>query len=93
MLCFDKLKTCRLIKNTEIDIIICATSGFAGLQKKKYLLKEHPDNIPVMKSIKRSLDSNNIMNPVRSLILDTTFIRSVPVISSNACWGVPLVSV
>ena len=34
-----------------------------GLQKKKYLLKEHPDNIPVMKSIKRSLDSNNIMNP------------------------------
>ena len=34
-----------------------------GLQKKKYLLKEHPDNIPVMKSIKRSLDVNNIMNP------------------------------
>ena len=34
-----------------------------GLQKKNYLLKEHPDNIPVMKSIKRSLDSNNIMNP------------------------------
>ena len=27
------------------------------------LLKEHPDNIPVMKSIKRSLDINHIMNP------------------------------
>jgi D-lactate dehydrogenase (cytochrome) len=34
-----------------------------GLQKKEYLLKEHPDNLPLMKSIKRSLDANNIMNP------------------------------
>ena len=34
-----------------------------GLQKKHYLLREHPDNIPVMKAIKRSLDVNNIMNP------------------------------
>jgi len=34
-----------------------------GLQKKHYLLREHPDNVPVMKSIKRSLDVNNIMNP------------------------------
>jgi len=34
-----------------------------GLQKKEYLLKEHPDNVPLMKSIKRSLDVNNIMNP------------------------------
>jgi len=34
-----------------------------GLQKKSYLLKEHPDNLPAMKSIKRSLDPNNIMNP------------------------------
>ena len=34
-----------------------------GLQKKEYLLKEHPDNLPLMKSIKRSLDVNNIMNP------------------------------
>ena len=31
--------------------------------KKEYLLDEHPDNIPVMKSIKRTLDINNIMNP------------------------------
>ena len=34
-----------------------------GLQKKHYLLKEHLDNVPVMKAIKRSLDVNNIMNP------------------------------
>ena len=30
---------------------------------KDYHLKEHGDNIPVMKSIKRTLDPNNIMNP------------------------------
>ena len=29
-----------------------------GLQKKHYLLREHPDNVPVMKSIKRSIDVN-----------------------------------
>ena len=34
-----------------------------GLHKKSYLLKEHPDNIPLMKTIKRSIDPNNIMNP------------------------------
>ena len=34
-----------------------------GLHKKEYLLEEHPDNIPVMKLIKRSIDKNNIMNP------------------------------
>ncbi len=34
-----------------------------GLHKKEYLLEEHPDNIPVMKSIKRTIDPNNIMNP------------------------------
>ena len=34
-----------------------------GLQKKHYLLREHPDNLPVMKAIKRSIDVNNIMNP------------------------------
>ena len=32
-------------------------------KKKGYLLKEHADNIPLMKAIKRSLDANNIMNP------------------------------
>ena len=34
-----------------------------GLHKKEYLLEEHADNIPVMKSIKRTMDPNNIMNP------------------------------
>ncbi len=33
------------------------------LQTKTYLLKEHPDNLPLMKSIKISFDLNNIMNP------------------------------
>ena len=33
------------------------------LHKKEYLLKEHSDNIPLMKLIKRSIDQNNIMNP------------------------------
>ena len=32
-------------------------------KKKEYLLEEHPDNIPVMKLIKRSIDQNNIRNP------------------------------
>ena len=34
-----------------------------GLHKKKYLLEQHGDNLPLMKSIKRSIDPNNIMNP------------------------------
>ena len=34
-----------------------------GLHKKEYLLEQHPDNIPIMKSIKRTLDPNSIMNP------------------------------
>lgn len=34
-----------------------------GLQKKEYLIKQHPDNLPYMKLIKKSFDPNNIMNP------------------------------
>ena len=49
-------------KALELDGTITGEHGI-GLQKKGYLLKEHPDNLPVMKSIKRSLDVNNIMNP------------------------------
>ena len=49
-------------KALELEGTITGEHGI-GLQKKLYLLKEHPDNIPVMKSIKRSLDVNNIMNP------------------------------
>ena len=52
-----------LIKKTlELNGTITGEHGI-GLHKKEYLLKEHEDNIPVMKSIKRTLDPNNIMNP------------------------------
>ena len=49
-------------KALELEGTITGEHGI-GLQKKHYLLREHPDNVPVMKSIKRSLDENNIMNP------------------------------
>ena len=49
-------------KALELEGTITGEHGI-GLQKKHYLLREHPDNVPVMKSIKRSLDVNNIMNP------------------------------
>ena len=52
-----------LIKKTlELNGTITGEHG-VGLHKKEYLLKEHGDNIPVMKLIKRSIDQNNIMNP------------------------------
>ena len=51
-------------KTLELDGTITGEHG-VGLHKKSYLLKEHPDNVPVMKIIKRSLDPNNIMNPVK----------------------------
>ena len=49
-------------KTLELKGTITGEHG-VGLHKKRYLLKEHPDNIPLMKTIKRSLDPNNIMNP------------------------------
>jgi D-lactate dehydrogenase (cytochrome) len=49
-------------KTLELEGTITGEHGI-GLHKKAYLLKEHGDNIPAMKSIKRSLDKNNIMNP------------------------------
>jgi len=49
-------------KALELEGTVTGEHGI-GLQKKSYLLKEHPDNLPTMKSIKRSLDPNNIMNP------------------------------
>ncbi len=52
-----------LIKKTlELNGTITGEHGI-GLHKKDYLLKEHGDNIPVMQSIKKTLDPNNIMNP------------------------------
>ena len=49
-------------KTLELDGTITGEHG-VGLHKKSYLLKEHPDNVPVMKIFIRSLDPNNIMNP------------------------------
>ena len=49
-------------KSLELDGTITGEHGI-GLHKKSYLLKEHPDNVPIMKSIKRTIDPNNIMNP------------------------------
>ena len=49
-------------KALELKGTITGEHG-VGLHKKEYLLKEHGENIPVMKMIKRSIDQNNIMNP------------------------------
>ncbi len=49
-------------KTLELEGTITGEHGI-GLHKKEYLLREHSDNLPLMKSIKRSLDVNNIMNP------------------------------
>ena len=49
-------------KALDLEGTITGEHGI-GLQKKHYLLKQHADNLPAMKSIKRSMDPNNIMNP------------------------------
>ena len=49
-------------KALELEGTITGEHGI-GLQKKEYLLKQHADNIPLMKVIKKSFDANNIMNP------------------------------
>ena len=49
-------------KALELEGTITGEHG-VGLHKKEYLLEQHPDSIPVMKSIKRTLDPKNIMNP------------------------------
>jgi D-lactate dehydrogenase (cytochrome) len=62
---YEKIRTLsnKLIDKTlELEGTITGEHGI-GLHKKAYLLKEHADNIPAMKLIKRSLDNNNIMNP------------------------------
>jgi len=62
---YEKIRTLsnKLIDKTlELEGTITGEHGI-GLHKKAYLLKEHGDNIPLMKSIKRSIDQNNIMNP------------------------------
>ena len=62
---YDKIRKFSdlLIKKTlELNGTITGEHG-VGLHKKDYLIKEHGDNIPIMKSIKRTIDPNNIMNP------------------------------
>ena len=49
-------------KTLELDGTITGEHG-VGLHKKSYLLKEHGDSIPLMKSLKKTIDKNNIMNP------------------------------
>ena len=49
-------------KTLELNGTITGEHG-VGLHKKAYLLKEHGDSIALMKTIKRSIDRNNIMNP------------------------------
>ena len=52
-----------LIKKTlELNGTITGEHG-VGLHKKSYLIQEHGDCIPLMKTIKKSIDQNNIMNP------------------------------
>ena len=47
-------------KRETVDVRNQADSIIHTTEKS---LKEHGDNLPVMKSIKRTIDPNNIMNP------------------------------
>ena len=49
-------------KSLESEGTITGEHGI-GLHKKSYLVEQHGDSLPLMKSIKRSIDPNNIMNP------------------------------
>ncbi len=49
-------------KALELEGTITGEHGI-GIHKKEYLIKQHKDNIPIMKSIKKTLDPNNILNP------------------------------
>ena len=49
-------------KALDLEGTITGEHG-VGIHKKEYLVKQHPDNLPYMKLIKKTLDPNNIMNP------------------------------
>ena len=49
-------------KALDLEGTITGEHGI-GIHKKEYLIKQHPDNLPYMKLIKKSLDPKNIMNP------------------------------
>ena len=49
-------------KALSLDGTVTGEHGI-GIQKKPYLIKQHPDNIPLMQSLKRTMDPHNILNP------------------------------
>ena len=49
-------------KALSLDGTITGEHG-VGLQKKDYLIKQHPDNIAIMQGSKKARDPKNIMNP------------------------------
>ena len=49
-------------KALELDGTVTGEHGI-GVNKKEYLIKQHPDNLPLMQTLKKSIDPNNIMNP------------------------------
>ncbi len=49
-------------KALELEGTVTGEHGI-GIQKKEYLVKQHYDCIPLMKSLKKTIDPNNIMNP------------------------------
>ena len=49
-------------KALSLDGTVTGEHGI-GIQKKPYLKKQHPDNIPLMQSLKRTMDPHNILNP------------------------------
>ena len=49
-------------KALELDGTVTGEHGI-GINKKEYLKKQHPDNLPLMQMLKKSIDPNNIMNP------------------------------
>ena len=62
---YDKIRDFSdlLIKKTlELNGTVTGEHG-VGLHKKAYLIQEHGDSIPLMRTIKKSIDQNNIMNP------------------------------
>ena len=49
-------------KALSLDGTITGEHGI-GIQKKTYLMKQHPDSLPLMKALKKTMDPNNILNP------------------------------
>ena len=49
-------------KALELQGTVTGEHGI-GINKKEYLKKQHPDNLPLMQILKKSIDPNNIMNP------------------------------